>query len=102
MAVLAENLVDSGIASDIDQTTPSPSPIHEIATEVTTVCTKVVVEAGHDKNTDFWIGFALAVSSSLFIGTSFIVKKKGLLRVARNSNQRAGMTIHISVLCVTS
>lgn len=39
---------------------------------------------------DFVIGLALAVSSSLFIGTSFIVKKKGLLRVARSSASRAG------------
>jgi len=90
--VIAETLVDNG-----DHITPSPSPVHEIATEITTVCTKVVVEAGHDKDKDFWIGFALAVSSSLFIGTSFIVKKKGLLRVARNSNQRAGVNIHIYI-----
>ena len=39
---------------------------------------------------DFLVGLLLAVSSSLFIGTSFIVKKKGLLRVARNSTSRAG------------
>ena len=39
---------------------------------------------------DFYIGLALAVSSSAFIGTSFIVKKKGLLRVSRTSNSRAG------------
>lgn len=39
---------------------------------------------------DFYIGLALAVSSSIFIGTSFIVKKKGLLRVSRTSTSRAG------------
>ena len=39
---------------------------------------------------DFYIGLALAVSSSAFIGTSFIVKKKGLLRVSRSSSSRAG------------
>lgn len=39
---------------------------------------------------DFYIGLTLAVSSSVFIGTSFIVKKKGLLRVARTSTTRAG------------
>ena len=39
---------------------------------------------------DFYIGLALAVSSSAFIGTSFIVKKKGLLRVSRTSSSRAG------------
>lgn len=39
---------------------------------------------------DFYIGLALAISSSAFIGTSFIVKKKGLLRVSRTSSSRAG------------
>ena len=39
---------------------------------------------------DFITGLVLAVSSSVFIGTSFIVKKKGLLRVARTSSARAG------------
>ena len=34
-------------------------------------------------------GFALAVSSSAFIGASFIVKKKGLMR-ARASGHGAG------------
>ncbi|XP_076468253.1 magnesium transporter NIPA2-like [Babylonia areolata] len=39
---------------------------------------------------DFYIGLFLAVSSSLFIGTSFIFKKLGLLRLAKNSATRAG------------
>lgn len=43
-----------------------------------------------DSSKDFYIGLALAVSSSIFIGTSFIVKKKGLLRVSRSSSSRAG------------
>ncbi|CAL9707192.1 unnamed protein product [Knipowitschia caucasica] len=38
---------------------------------------------------EFYIGLSLAVSSSLFIGASFILKKKGLLRLARNGSQRA-------------
>ena len=36
------------------------------------------------------IGVLLAISSSGFIGASFIIKKKGLLKVARNSELRAG------------
>ena len=40
---------------------------------------------------DFYIGLALAISSSLFIGSSFIVKKKGLLKL----NVRAGWTLKI-------
>ncbi len=43
-----------------------------------------------DSTRDFYIGLALAVSSSVFIGTSFIVKKKGLLRISRTSSSRAG------------
>lgn len=69
-----------------DNSTDIPTASANIVTQVVTV----VVEASNKKNKDFWIGFGLAVSSSIFIGTSFIVKKKGLLRVARNSNQRAG------------
>ncbi|XP_065669839.1 magnesium transporter NIPA2 isoform X1 [Hydra vulgaris] len=38
---------------------------------------------------DYYKGLALALSSCVFIGTSFIVKKKGLLRV-RTSGSRAG------------
>lgn len=39
---------------------------------------------------DFYVGLALAVSSSIFIGGSFILKKKGLLRLARKGSMRAG------------
>ena len=41
-------------------------------------------------NSGFYTGLALAISSSVFIGTSFIVKKKGLLKVASSSGMRAG------------
>ena len=41
-------------------------------------------------STDFIVGLVLAISSSAFIGTSFIVKKKGLLKVARSAGRRAG------------
>lgn len=34
------------------------------------------------KMTDFYIGLVLAMCSSLFIGTSFILKKKGLLKLS--------------------
>uniref|UniRef100_H3C1R9 Zgc:101583 n=1 Tax=Tetraodon nigroviridis TaxID=99883 RepID=H3C1R9_TETNG len=43
---------------------------------------------------DFYIGLALAVSSSVFIGASFILKKKGLLRLARKGSTRAGQGGH--------
>ncbi|KAL4656858.1 magnesium transporter NIPA2-like isoform X1 [Arapaima gigas] len=43
---------------------------------------------------DFYIGLALAISSSIFIGSSFILKKKGLLRLARKGSMRAGQGGH--------
>ncbi len=43
------------------------------------------------ESTDNRIGFVLAVSSSAFIGLSFIIKKKGLMR-ARASGRGAGNT----------
>lgn len=48
-----------------------------------------VKELGEEGMGDAWIGVMLAASSSVFIGTSFIVKKKGL-RKAGASGVRAG------------
>lgn len=41
-------------------------------------------------NSGFYTGLGLAISSSVFIGSSFIIKKKGLLKVTRSSGTRAG------------
>lgn len=49
-------------------------------------CTSPPVEISQD----FIIGLVLAISSSVFIGSSFILKKKGLLKVSRSSTSRAG------------
>ncbi|XP_076345061.1 magnesium transporter NIPA2-like isoform X3 [Tachypleus tridentatus] len=38
---------------------------------------------------NFYIGLSLAVSSSVFIGASFIIKKKGLLKISREGQIRA-------------
>ncbi|KAK3099496.1 hypothetical protein FSP39_005322 [Pinctada imbricata] len=43
-----------------------------------------------DQIRDFYIGLGLAIGSSLFIGSSFIFKKLGLLKLARNQSTRAG------------
>ena len=52
---------------------------------------KAVDEIGdEDSYRNFYIGLGLAISSSVFIGSSFIIKKKGLLRVAQSSGVRAG------------
>lgn len=37
----------------------------------------------------FWIGFSLAVVSNAFIGSSFIFKKRGLVRIAKKKGHRA-------------
>ncbi|XP_048885010.1 magnesium transporter NIPA2-like [Brienomyrus brachyistius] len=47
--------------------------------------------AGH---LDFYIGLCLAVGSSAFIGSSFILKKQGLLRLAQKGSTRAGQGGH--------
>lgn len=39
---------------------------------------------------EFYIGLGLAISSSLFIGSSFIIKKKALIRLNRIGGVRAG------------
>ncbi|XP_013102310.1 magnesium transporter NIPA2 [Stomoxys calcitrans] len=39
--------------------------------------------------TDFYIGVGLAISSCFFIGSSFIIKKKALLRINRHGEVRA-------------
>ncbi|XP_054263935.1 magnesium transporter NIPA2-like [Macrosteles quadrilineatus] len=41
-------------------------------------------------STEFYIGLGLALSSSLFIGSSFIIKKLALIRLSRNGLLRAG------------
>nr|XP_039261235.1 magnesium transporter NIPA2-like [Styela clava] len=48
------------------------------------------LEDGEPYGGGFYIGLSLAISSSIFIGGSFILKKKGLLRLAKKGSQRAG------------
>uniref|UniRef100_UPI00398F3845 magnesium transporter NIPA2 n=1 Tax=Pristiophorus japonicus TaxID=55135 RepID=UPI00398F3845 len=43
---------------------------------------------------NFYLGLILAISSSIFIGGSFILKKKGLLRLASKGVMRAGQGGH--------
>lgn len=40
-------------------------------------------------NHEFYIGLGLAISSSFFIGSSFIIKKKALIRLNRVGGVRA-------------
>lgn len=65
-------MIESSVQNEVDETNP------------TSVATKSHL-------VDFYIGLGLAVSSSLFIGSSFIIKKKALIKLAKNTdvNKRA-------------
>ena len=55
--------------------------------------TFVVFTRASDRSESYWqfyVGLSLAISSSIFIGGSFILKKKGLLRLAAKGDTRAG------------
>nr|XP_056711573.1 magnesium transporter NIPA3 [Euleptes europaea] len=52
--------------------------------------TKLNVSAPTGSKYSLFVGTALAISSSIFIGSSFILKKKGLLRLAEKGALRAG------------
>lgn len=60
-----------------------------------------------EDNRNFYTGLGLAISSSVFIGTSFIIKKKGLLKVQDSSGTRAGedslrhASLHQFAVCYT-
>jgi len=74
--------------------TPPPnytSTVSRAASTIELLATTIPHSSKNDQNTDdYYKGLALALSSSLFIGVSFIIKKKGLLNVARRSSVRAG------------
>ncbi|XP_060102283.1 magnesium transporter NIPA3 [Heteronotia binoei] len=52
--------------------------------------TKLKLSATTGSKYSLFVGTALAISSSIFIGSSFILKKKGLLRLAEKGALRAG------------
>ena len=59
-----------------------------IAPESNNVSTETSLEALYT-STEFYIGLGLAVSSSFFIGSSFIIKKIALIHLNNNGNLRA-------------
>jgi hypothetical protein len=54
------------------------------------VVSKDVVPGIGSADLQYLIGLGLAISSSLFIGSSFIIKKRSLIRIARKTGLRAG------------
>jgi len=68
---------------------------HTITTAGTIMATTTNHSSAFDHNTGpqevdlgkFWIGVGLSVSSSVFIGASFIIKKKALLRLSKGGKR---------------
>lgn len=50
----------------------------------------LIISANVENRYSLYVGLMLAVSSSIFIGSSFILKKKGLLQLAKKGITRAG------------
>ncbi|UMM21833.1 hypothetical protein L5515_003344 [Caenorhabditis briggsae] len=76
----------TGMASIASSSNGFPTP----ADPVTAIGNVNTLDEVHYASTDFYIGLGLAVSSSLFIGSSFIIKKKALLKLASgDTSQRA-------------
>ncbi|XP_055967168.1 magnesium transporter NIPA3 [Sorex fumeus] len=56
--------------------------------------TNLSISANIENKYSLYVGLILAVSSSIFIGSSFILKKKGLLQLANKGFTRAGQGGH--------
>lgn len=50
---------------------------------------QLTVDGRHYDNVSFIIGLSLAISSSVFIGSSFIIKKVALKKISGSGNARA-------------
>lgn len=59
-------------------------------TGATVPYTKAQILNRFKDDTNFYFGLILAISASFFIGTSFIIKKKALIRISRKGCLRAG------------
>lgn len=77
---------DEGSADSYNGSNINTTAINQISNYSTTAEDNSLISS-KEARTDFYIGLALACSSCLFIGSSFIFKKKGLLNLAH----RAGM-----------
>lgn len=80
----------------MESTNGTESPTTSVTTTVTWSTTLLNVSnstTSYDmtgvNQTDFYVGLTLAVLSSIFIGTSFIFKKRGLIRAAKLTNVHA-------------
>ncbi|XP_051698472.1 magnesium transporter NIPA3 isoform X1 [Oryctolagus cuniculus] len=62
--------------------------------DLNTSTTNLSISANVENKYSLYVGLVLAVSSSIFIGSSFILKKKGLLELANKGITRAGQGGH--------
>lgn len=69
-----------------------PYPV--LYADLNSTLTNVSISANVENKYSLYAGLALAVSSSIFIGSSFILKKKGLLQLANKGIPRAGQGGH--------
>lgn len=65
-----------------------PYPV--LYTDLNATLTNVSISANVENKYSLYAGLALAISASIFIGSSFILKKKGLLQLANKGITRAG------------
>ncbi|XP_012861024.1 magnesium transporter NIPA3 [Echinops telfairi] len=65
-----------------------------VYTDLNSSLTNLSISAHTENKYSLYVGLALAVSSSIFIGSSFILKKKGLLQLAHKGVTRAGQGGH--------
>ncbi|XP_028855974.1 magnesium transporter NIPA2 isoform X2 [Denticeps clupeoides] len=93
-AELEERLMDPGTAFGQDCYTDRPLRCLTINVTGSENGTSSVAMGQDRGKYDFYIGLVLAISSSIFIGGSFILKKKGLLRLAKKGSMRAGQGGH--------
>ncbi|XP_048220421.1 magnesium transporter NIPA3 isoform X2 [Perognathus longimembris pacificus] len=71
---------------------PLASPI--LYTNMNSSITNLNIPANAENKYSLYVGLLLAISSSIFIGSSFILKKKGLLQLATKGITRAGQGGH--------
>lgn len=83
-------MTDVTNASVTGVVTSTPSLLPENTTENLTTTTLWTHVPREEAVREFWIGFFLAVTSACFTGSSFILKKKGLLNVTNRQGARAG------------
>lgn len=77
-------------------TSEAPQVGHSASSVISTSSTSPTIDSASAQSltdlygqTDFYIGVGLAISSCFFIGSSFIIKKKALIRLSRHGEVRA-------------